>query len=85
MQVLPAPRGEERRAWTEEIASRVTRLLRRRGLLEGNGASCDEPPSALDVDASNNPTRYDALTDGILVLRYLFGLTGAPLADVVHS
>ncbi|MBK8739429.1 MAG: S8 family serine peptidase [Betaproteobacteria bacterium] len=44
-----------------------------------NGAAI--PPSALDVDASNNPTRYDALTDGILVLRYLFGLTGAPLVD----
>lgn len=39
------------------------------------------PPSALDVDASDNPTRYDALTDGIIVLRYLFGLTGAPLVD----
>ena len=46
-QALPAPTGVERRAWTEAIASRVTRLLRRRGLLEGDDAGCDEAPSAL--------------------------------------
>jgi len=27
----------------------------------------------VDVDA-NNPTRYDALTDGLMILRYLFSL-----------
>ena len=48
-QALPAPTGEERRAWTEEIASRVTRLLRRRGLLDGDDARCDEAPSALQA------------------------------------
>ncbi len=47
LQALPAPTGEERRAWTEAIASRVTRLLRRRGLHEGDDAGCDEAPSAL--------------------------------------
>ncbi|MBK7470581.1 MAG: S8 family serine peptidase [Betaproteobacteria bacterium] len=44
-----------------------------------NGAAT--PPTALDVDASNNPTRYDAATDGILVLRYLFGFAGTSLID----
>jgi len=34
---------------------------------------------SLDVDASVAVTRYDALTDGLLVIRYLFGLTGAAL------
>jgi len=33
----------------------------------------------LDVDASAAPTRYDALTDGMLVYRYLSGLTGTSL------
>jgi len=50
-QALPAPTGKERRAWTEEIASRVARLLRRRGLLAGDDgqATCDEAPSALEA------------------------------------
>ena len=33
----------------------------------------------LDIDGSGNPSKYDALTDGLLVLRYLFGLTGPAL------
>ncbi|MEO8133369.1 MAG: PQQ-dependent sugar dehydrogenase [Betaproteobacteria bacterium] len=33
----------------------------------------------LDVDASGSPSQYDALTDGLLVIRYLFGFTGTPL------
>ena len=33
-------------------------------------------PPSLDVDASVNATKYDALTDGLITLRYLFGLTG---------
>jgi len=33
----------------------------------------------LDIDASDPTTKYDALTDGLLVIRYLFGLSGAPL------
>ena len=33
----------------------------------------------LDVDASNTTSRYDALTDGLLIIRYLFGLTGTSL------
>ena len=33
----------------------------------------------LDVDASGSPTEYDALTDGLLIIRYLFGMTGPAL------
>jgi autotransporter-associated beta strand protein len=33
----------------------------------------------LDVDASVATTQYDALTDGLLVIRYLFALSGTPL------
>ena len=33
----------------------------------------------LDADASGAPTRYDALTDGLLILRYLSGVTGGAL------
>src|SRR5262249_26309864 len=39
------------------------------------------PQSTLDVDASVIATKYDALTDGLLVLRYLFGLTGPSLVN----
>lgn len=54
---------------------------------DGNGtATCDigayETPSALptlDVDASITATKYDALTDGLIILRYLFGATGSSL------
>ena len=35
----------------------------------------------LDVDDSGAPTRYDAATDGVLVVRYLFGLRGSALVD----
>ena len=38
-------------------------------------------PAVLDVDASLSETKYDALTDGLLVIRYLFGLTGATLTN----
>lgn len=31
---------------------------------------------SLDVDASDTATKYDAATDGTMVLRYLFGITG---------
>ena len=34
---------------------------------------------SLDVDLSAEPTKYHALTDGQLVLRYMLGLTGAAL------
>jgi len=37
------------------------------------------PCPSLDVDASIAATRYDALTDGLLTLRYLSGLTGTAL------
>jgi hypothetical protein len=37
------------------------------------------PPPILDVDASITATKYDALTDGLLVIRHLFGLTGSSL------
>lgn len=41
------------------------------------------PPPAphIDVDASVGLTRYDALTDGLLILRYLFGLTETALTE----
>jgi hypothetical protein len=33
----------------------------------------------LDLDASSPATKYDALTDGVILYRYLFGLTGSML------
>jgi len=40
-----------------------------------------QPPPLLDVDASHAATKYDALTDGLILLRYLFGVTGSPMTD----
>lgn len=39
------------------------------------------PAAVLDVDASVSATKYDALTDGLLILRYLFGLSGPGLTS----
>jgi len=36
-------------------------------------------PPTLDIDASNTLTKYDAATDGVLIVRYLFGVTGNSL------
>ena len=36
-------------------------------------------PLSLDVDGSLTATKYDALTDGLLVIRYLSGSTGTSL------
>jgi hypothetical protein len=47
--------------------------------LNGAGATGSAVPT-LNVDASTL-TKYDALTDGLLVLRYLFGLTGPSLTQ----
>ncbi len=33
----------------------------------------------LDVDASDTATRYDAATDGVLIMRYMLGITGNAL------
>ena len=35
----------------------------------------------LDVDASITASKFDALTDGLLIIRYMFGLTGPALAN----
>jgi tetratricopeptide (TPR) repeat protein len=35
--------------------------------------------TGLDADGSGLGTKYDALTDGLLILRYMFGLTGPSL------
>ncbi|MEO8132463.1 MAG: hypothetical protein ABI831_00575 [Betaproteobacteria bacterium] len=35
----------------------------------------------LDIDGSQSGTKYDALTDGLLIIRYLFGLTGTSLTN----
>jgi hypothetical protein len=49
------------------------------------GGRCDlgafevGPLFTLDVDASNAATRYDALTDGLLAVRHMFGISGASL------
>jgi hypothetical protein len=43
--------------------------------------SMSRPGSSLDIDGNGT---YDAMTDGILVLRYLFGVRGAALTDRAH-
>jgi len=38
-------------------------------------------PPSLDVDGSGASTKYDTATDGLLILRYLFGVTGTALTS----
>gem|GEM_PF-3421171 len=49
------------------ITSAVTTVL----------VSCQAP--SLDIDSSSTSTKYDAATDGVLLLRYLLGLRGTAL------
>ena len=35
----------------------------------------------LDIDDSSTATKYDAATDGLLLMRYLLGLRGSALTD----
>jgi hypothetical protein len=51
--------------------------------LAAEGTTLVALPSAptLDVDASVTATKYDALTDGLVIIRYLFGLTGTSLTS----
>lgn len=37
--------------------------------------------STLDIDGSTTAGKYDALTDGLLIIRYMLGRTGASLTD----
>ena len=37
-------------------------------------------PPSLDADYSVTQTKYDALTDGLLIVRYMFNLVNNPLA-----
>ncbi len=39
------------------------------------------PEAKMDADGSGLPTRYQPATDGVLVLRYLFGLRGTALTS----
>ena len=39
------------------------------------------PAPSLDVDGSNPGSKYDALTDGLLLFRYMYGLTGTSLTN----
>jgi len=58
------------------------RLVRSgQGLAPFDAQTAPPPPPILDVDASVSATKYDALTDGLLVLRWLFGLTGQSLIN----
>jgi hypothetical protein len=38
-----------------------------------------EPAPTLDIDASKTASKYDPLTDGLLIVRYLLDVTGTPL------
>ena len=49
------------------------------GRLDVKAALDGVPVPSLDVDASGKPTQYDALTDGLIIVRYLFGIRGPAL------
>ena len=49
------------------------------GRLDVKAALDAVPVPSLDVDASGKLTQYDALTDGLIIVRYLFGIRGPAL------
>ena len=51
------------------------------GNMTAKQATVVAPVASLDVDLSSLDTKYDALTDGLLVIRYLFGLSGTSLTN----
>jgi len=48
---------------------------------QGTIINDDPPPPILNIDNSNATTKYDAATDGVLLLRYLFGYRDAALVN----
>ena len=66
-----------------KTATLRVRLVRAGQPLDSFDAQVDGPPvtAVLDVDDSAPSTKYDALTDGLITIRYLFGLTGAALTN----
>lgn len=50
-------------------------------LASGTSGRCQPPPPTLDIDGSGANGSYAALTDGLLIVRYLLGLTGTALTS----
>jgi hypothetical protein len=49
--------------------------------LASNAVAINVSALTLDIDDSSTATKYDAATDGLLLMRYLLGLRGSPLTD----
>jgi hypothetical protein len=64
---------------TGEFASPEQQVLAQLGIGITRIVEAATEPPTLDVDASLTATKYDALTDGLLIIRYLSGLTGPAL------
>lgn len=65
----------------QTIRLRFAETDNRQGLNFGIDLVSVTVPVTLDVDASITASKYDALTDGLLIIRYLFGLTGPSLTS----
>jgi Metallo-peptidase family M12 len=61
----------------------VTVLSGRSCLSPGTGAC--SPPALMNVDDSSAPDVYSGTTDGMLLLRYLFGLRNSGLTDNINA
>ena len=48
-------------------------------------ATVNVGPALLDIDASGAPTKYDAATDALMVMRFLLGYQGNAITDNVTS
>lgn len=49
--------------------------------LASNAVAINVTALTLDIDDSSTATKYDAATDGLLLMRYLRGLRGSALTD----
>ena len=47
-------------------------------------ATVNVGPALLDIDASGAPTKYDAATDGVMVMRFLLGYQGNAITNIAN-
>lgn len=52
---------------------------------QSQSATVNVGPALLDIDASGAPTKYDAATEGLMVMRFLLGYQGNAITDNATS
>jgi alpha-tubulin suppressor-like RCC1 family protein len=54
-------------------------------LKQSQSVTVNVGPALLDIDASGASTKYDAVTDGLMVMRFLMGFQGNAITDIANA